>query len=718
MPHILKRDIQAKAKDSPAWYLDHVMRLRDSSKDTDQTIFLSPEAYEVIVARKEGRAPKAIPPTANEILKSNGVHCSAQQPPTKKPTSNKDWTVRGPKMWAELHARARVFTGDVAAETKWLDTFARKIGCGGCQRHWNKMIAEHPPTLTSADAYFAWTVDRHNAVNRKLKKDEWTVEQLTAALHVRQNADGLGDAICGLYAACGLAEATGKFVIFHAHHYPWFEGVHHPRVRIVPNSNAGVVMDPNYDWQLKHASTRKQYYCNSLAEAMKIPPFPPKPPHKCPRLKTFDWCNDTARSDEPTVVILVPAIVHQPNHIEMVRVQSLLASRLSGRGFRVLSCIVFDSVELKYVDDVMAMNFTMGVFQKSPPTGIRRPTETGLRAIREVWGENVNILRIIQDTPVLKADSLAADILKAIGEPGDWIAGGIRTFHRQADNPNYQALQELAIPDKLTYEHVHGCLSFARLDVWERFYGRMPASVTHYADDDVMSQWILQSGGRLIAFNAKAWAHRHDSPADANRKLFKEHGGEDVPPREHHPLTLSSKGDAYTILFPFTAQEKHGRHWNKWTELANAIEATGMQVIALGSGDKEGKLRGMFGGTRARYFWGHSPEAVKRLAMNAAIVIGNDSGPSHLGGLLGVPTLAIHAGCLPHEFLFELAPSVRSVTPSRAVPRADHNPAALHEVTVEMVMEKVRKWTVEEARDTPDQRHQRARSQLIITKTH
>lgn len=83
------------------------------------------------------------------------------------------WRDRGPKMWAELHARPAEYGGNREAELAWLEKFAGRIGCGECQRHWREMVAKMPPDLTSAAAYHRWTVEAHNAVNVRLGKPVW-----------------------------------------------------------------------------------------------------------------------------------------------------------------------------------------------------------------------------------------------------------------------------------------------------------------------------------------------------------------------------------------------------------------------------------------------------------------------------------------------------------------------------------------------------------------
>lgn len=90
------------------------------------------------------------------------------------PRSADSWAVNGPRMWAELHARARQYAGDADAERDWLVKFTKRIGCGHCQQDWEALQIATPPDLSCADAYYAWTIAAHNSVNRKLGKPEWT----------------------------------------------------------------------------------------------------------------------------------------------------------------------------------------------------------------------------------------------------------------------------------------------------------------------------------------------------------------------------------------------------------------------------------------------------------------------------------------------------------------------------------------------------------------
>ena len=84
------------------------------------------------------------------------------------------WAVKGPQLWRELHRWA--LTTDRKEPMRWLDQFAKRIGCGECKLHWLKLVRQQPPDASSNDALFAWSVRVHNTVNRHLGKAELTLE--------------------------------------------------------------------------------------------------------------------------------------------------------------------------------------------------------------------------------------------------------------------------------------------------------------------------------------------------------------------------------------------------------------------------------------------------------------------------------------------------------------------------------------------------------------
>ncbi|HUB24117.1 MAG TPA: ERV1/ALR-related protein, partial [Tepidisphaeraceae bacterium] len=85
-----------------------------------------------------------------------------QRPPQQDPPAN------GPQLWADLHQWA--LTTDLSDVVQWLARFAARVPCGECRRHWLAAVANSPPLLESREKLFAWTVDLHNVVNRRLGK--------------------------------------------------------------------------------------------------------------------------------------------------------------------------------------------------------------------------------------------------------------------------------------------------------------------------------------------------------------------------------------------------------------------------------------------------------------------------------------------------------------------------------------------------------------------
>lgn len=95
-------------------------------------------------------------------------------------------------------------------------------------------------------------------------------------------AAGIGDSVSVLYAACGLADATGRRVDLHSNHPTWLAGVEHPGVRIL-SGKAGYDAHRGYDQQLDLAArravaSRSQWYADMLAQHFGLPKFEPRLP--------------------------------------------------------------------------------------------------------------------------------------------------------------------------------------------------------------------------------------------------------------------------------------------------------------------------------------------------------------------------------------------------------------------------------------------------------
>ena len=119
----------------------------------------------------------------------------------------------------------------------------------------------------------------------------------------------------------------------------------------------------------------------------------------------------------------------------------------------------------------------------------------------------------------------------------------------------------------------------------------------------------------------------------------------------------------YVILAPFAAWEARDWPETHWRRLAWLLKEAGYEIVAIGTKKEAERMEQTFNKSYAYWAIDHDPEWVMDAMLDAAAVIGLDSGMIHVAGLLRVPTLCIHAH-LPPEFLFSHAPTVKSVTPS------------------------------------------------------
>lgn len=117
-----------------------------------------------------------------------------------------------------------------------------------------------------------------DAVNKgqELPLDEKMEFEAANTIHIHSRATGLGDSICVLYAAAGLAK-TGRKVIFHTRHAEWFQKVHVEGVCLKSHEEIGIDAsdDGRYGLQMAAQSGRKQWYCDAIARDAQIEQFEP-----------------------------------------------------------------------------------------------------------------------------------------------------------------------------------------------------------------------------------------------------------------------------------------------------------------------------------------------------------------------------------------------------------------------------------------------------------
>jgi hypothetical protein len=102
-------------------------------------------------------------------------------------------------------------------------------------------------------------------------------------VHFHLSAHGIGDAVVGVYAACGLADA-GYAAVFHCRQSHWLAGVSHPGVTIRPHrADAGADGNRDYQGQLRAGASgacdsRARWYADRIADQSDLPRFHPARP--------------------------------------------------------------------------------------------------------------------------------------------------------------------------------------------------------------------------------------------------------------------------------------------------------------------------------------------------------------------------------------------------------------------------------------------------------
>ncbi len=90
---------------------------------------------------------------------------------------------RKPNPWIFLHDGG---VSTIEQLTEW-ELLIPQYGCA-CKRFYAEWKAANPPNYSSPEAFFAWGVNLHNAVNAKLGKQQITIEE---AYSIWRKSDGL-----------------------------------------------------------------------------------------------------------------------------------------------------------------------------------------------------------------------------------------------------------------------------------------------------------------------------------------------------------------------------------------------------------------------------------------------------------------------------------------------------------------------------------------------
>ena len=84
-------------------------------------------------------------------------------------------------LWKELHERAINFTepNDITYLGSFVSRIPKYHNCS-CQEFWQAWVRSNPPVFgideNGNNKYFIWTVNTHNAVNKKLNKPIITLD--------------------------------------------------------------------------------------------------------------------------------------------------------------------------------------------------------------------------------------------------------------------------------------------------------------------------------------------------------------------------------------------------------------------------------------------------------------------------------------------------------------------------------------------------------------
>jgi len=282
-----------------------------------------------------------------------------------------------------------------------------------------------------------------------------------------------------------------------------------------------------------------------------------------------------------------------------------------------------------------------------------------IRAIRHRYPESrLTLIVGPQNAPAVLGQSWADEIRVLRGRAA-WAAA--REALRVEPRP------DLSVYFTTVSYSVSGALLSARAGARERLgfeaarYGRRDwAALTHA---------VPYPGGKL-----------HQS--EVSMALARAAGAETAPPPPHYvpdPALLSRVPAGVAYLHPGAGKLKNRWPVERFAEVAGALGRRGLEVHVL-EGPQDAGTAAALGERLGRTLPVVSGESVPMLAARfarAALYVGNDTGPLHLAGAVGCPTVGVYGWTDPDEW----KPVGARV---RAVRAGD---GSLESVTVEMVLE-------------------------------
>ena len=233
----------------------------------------------------------------------------------------------------------------------------------------------------------------------------------------------------------------------------------------------------------------------------------------------------------PKLFIWTPGYVAQPNHVEMIRVQSLVGRRLRRHlaGVEIVHSLVGDRIQASYLAEVAELGREFDQFHAALPDeygstpGIRRTTHFAIDLAREAGCSHV--LRIIQDTYIVDAAKFARDVRGALNTPGEWLGAKL---HQWETSWHWGLCKRMNLPLTSTLNYPNGAVMVAPLAVWEKFYVGLPAEINHHWDDVMMGEWMRHEGATLVDLPA-TWVHLHNCDPQTSHRHYVEHAAEVAP---------------------------------------------------------------------------------------------------------------------------------------------------------------------------------------------
>jgi hypothetical protein len=222
------------------------------------------------------------------------------------------------------------------------------------------------------------------------------------------------------------------------------------------------------------------------------------------------------------LLIFTPAVVLQANHAAMIAAQArqheFLRRAFEDAGILTTTAIVYDALEEQFWPRLANVPTTYRIspcqverYRSGGRSGIRRPVDYLIDTVPS-WQptENLALLRITQDTLVTDYRRFVADALRVMRtQPGDYVAG-----KHQYCTDITKWVRALELHPRSCYEYVQGNVMLAPYETWRLYYRPMPAGVTHWCDDSVMSAWVQQTGGTLLFLEDTFWHFHEISVAD------------------------------------------------------------------------------------------------------------------------------------------------------------------------------------------------------------